>query len=173
MADLSIQKDFVDGIQDIFTTLFNDGINDGLNLYLLSDNTKSNVYGENKYKIYQQPKRLVTQARLKPTQGEQDVEGIRDKPTFIVPLKSLQDNALSVTSEGLDKLRRSIVEFHGVYYTVDNVLPKTFTFANSPFSSIGIHPWNNKLELKHLYIDAFEYKNAICLFKVSLFLNDS
>ena len=41
MADLSIRKDFVDGVQEIFTTLFNDGVTDGLDLYLMSENTSS------------------------------------------------------------------------------------------------------------------------------------
>ena len=38
MADLSIRKDFVDGVQEIFTTLFNEGVTDGLDLYLMSKN---------------------------------------------------------------------------------------------------------------------------------------
>ena len=70
MADESIRKDFVDGVQEIFTTLFNDGKSDGLNLYLMSENTKTNVYKESKYKLYKAPIRLVTQARLTPTHGE-------------------------------------------------------------------------------------------------------
>ena len=126
MAAESIRKDFVDAVQEIFTTLFNDGVNDGLNLYLLSDKTKTNVYGENKYKIYKQPKMLVTQARLTPTQGEQDVEVIKDKATFVVPLKSLQDNELGVTNSDLDIMRKGVIEFHGVYYTIENILPKAY-----------------------------------------------
>lgn len=126
MADLSIRKDFVDGVQEIFTTLFNDGVNDGLNLYLLSDKTKTNVYGESKYKKYKAPKRLVTQARLTPTQGEQDVKSIKDNAVFVVPLKSLQDNGLGVTNADLDIMRKGVIEFHGVYYTIDNILPKAY-----------------------------------------------
>lgn len=126
MADESIRKDFVDGVQEIFTTLFNDGVNDGLNLYLMSDKTVSNVYGETKYKMYQQPKLLVTQARLTPTQGEQDVEGVKDSAVFVVPLKSLQDNDLGVTNADLDTMRKGVIEFHGVYYTIDNILPKAY-----------------------------------------------
>lgn len=126
MADLSIRKDFVDGVQEIFTTLFNDGETDGLNLYLMSEKTKTNVYGESKYKMYQQPKMLVTQARLTPTQGEQDVEGIKDKAVFVVPLKSLQDRELGVTNSDLDIMRKGVIEFHGVYYTIDNILPKAY-----------------------------------------------
>lgn len=126
MADLSIRKDFVDGVQEIFTTLFNDGETDGIKLYLLSDNTKPNIYGENKYKVYQAPKMLTTQVRLTPTQGEEDVKGIKDQATFVVPLKSLQDRDLGVTNDDLDKMRKGVIEFHGVYYTIDNILPKAY-----------------------------------------------
>lgn len=126
MSDMSIRKDFVDGVQEIFTTLFNDGITDGLKLYLMSDKTSINVYGESKYKMYKQPKLLVTQARLTPTQGEQDVEVIKDNATFVVPLKSLLDNDLGVTNSDLDEMRKGVIEFHGVYYTIDNILPKAY-----------------------------------------------
>ena len=126
MADLSIRNDFVNGVQEIFTTMFNDGVTDGLKLYLLSENVQKNVYGEQKYKLYQQPKMLTTQARLTPTQGEKDVEGIKDKAVFIVPLKSLQDNELGVTNADLDIMRKGVVEFHGVYYEIDNILPKAY-----------------------------------------------
>lgn len=126
MADLSIRKDFVDGVQEIFTTMFNDGVKDGLKLYLLSDNTKTNVYGESKYKVYKAPKMLVTQARLTPTQGTQDVEVIKDQAVFVVPLKSLQENDLGVTNKDLDEMRKGVIEFHGVFYTIDNILPKAY-----------------------------------------------
>ena len=127
MADLSIRKDFVEGVQEIFTTLFNDGVTDGLDLYLMSENTSSNnVYRENKYKMYKAPKRLVTQARLTPTQGEKDVEVIKDKAIFVVPLRSLQDNNLGVTNNDLDIMRKGMIKFHGVYYTIDNILPKAY-----------------------------------------------
>lgn len=126
MADLSIQKDFIDGVQEIFTTMFNDGETDGLKLYLLSENVKKSVYGEQKYKLYQQPKMLVTQARLTPTQGESDIESIKDRAVFVVPLKSLQDNELGVTNADLDIMRKGVIEFHGVYYLIDNILPKAY-----------------------------------------------
>ena len=126
MADLNIRKDFVDGVQEIFTTMFNDGKSDGLNLYLLSNNTKTNVYGESKYKVYKAPKMLVTQARLTPTQGQQDVEVVKDQAVFVVPLKSLQENDLGVTNKDLDEMRKGVIEFHGVFYTIDNILPKAY-----------------------------------------------
>ena len=126
MADLSIRKDFVDGMQELFTALFNDGISDGINLYLLSEKTKASVYGENKYKTYKSPKLLVAQVSLVPTQGEEDVKGIKDKASFTVPLKSLQNNNLGVTNADLDIMRNGVIEFHGVYYTIDNILPKVY-----------------------------------------------
>lgn len=126
MADESIRKDFVEGVQEIFTTLFNDGVNDGIKLYLLSDSTKTNVYKESKYKVYQQPKMLVAQARLTPEQGEEDVKGIKESAVFIVPLQSLRIAGLNVTNTDLDTMRKGVIEFHGVFYTVDNILPKAY-----------------------------------------------
>ena len=126
MADLSIRNDFVDGVHEIFTTLFNSGVEDGINLYLLSGSTRTNLYKESKYKRYKAPKMLVAQARLTPTQGEQDVESVKDKATFIVPLKSLQERGLGVTNNDLDEMRKGVIEFHGTYYTIDNILPKAY-----------------------------------------------
>lgn len=126
MANQSIQRAFIDGMQTVFTTLFNDGEVDGLNLYLMSNETKKNVYDETKYKVYKTPIKLVCQARLTPTQGNEDVKGIKDIATFVVPLKSLQLNNLGVTNNDLDIMRKGVIEFHGVYYTIDNILPKSY-----------------------------------------------
>lgn len=126
MADLSIQKDFIEGVHEIFTTLLTDGVNDGADLYLLSTKSKPNVYQEQKYKFYQTPKRLVVQARLNPTQESEDVKAIKDKAEFVVPLKSLQDKELDVSNTGLDIMRKGVLLFHGVYYRIDNILPKAY-----------------------------------------------
>ena len=64
MADESIRKDFVDGVQEIFSTLFNDGVSDGIDLYLLSTQTKKNVYKESKVKIYQKIGRASCRERV-------------------------------------------------------------------------------------------------------------
>lgn len=123
----SIRKDFVDGIQEIFTELFTDGVNDGLNLYFLSEQTLADdVYGEQKYKVYKKPILLVCNAQLTPTLGEQAIEVYKDMVQFKVPLKSLEEHNISVTHEGLDKLRKCVIEFHNVFYVVENVSPVTF-----------------------------------------------
>ena len=121
-----IRKEFVDGIQEIYTTLFTDGVNDGLKLYRLSKNTKPNVYGEQKYKLYEKPILLVCNAILTPTLGDNTIEEVKDVAVFKVPLKSLEDNNIDVTHEDLDSLRDCVIEFHNVFYTVENVSPKTF-----------------------------------------------
>lgn len=106
--------------------MFNDGVTDGLNLYLLSDKTKKNVYGENKVKYYQPPIRLVTQARLTPIQGEQDVETVKGNAQFTVPLKELMLKNIEVTTPALAEIRRGVIEFHGTFYNIDNILPKAY-----------------------------------------------
>lgn len=126
MADLSIRNDFLEGTQEIFTTLFNAGVTDGLDLYLLSPNTKTNVYGENKAKLYKKPIKLVTQARIRPTQGEQDVETVKGQAEFVVPLKDFMNKDIDVSTEGLAVLRQGVIDFHGTFYTIDNILPKAY-----------------------------------------------
>ena len=41
-------------------------------------------------------------------------------------LKSLQENDLGVTNKDLDEMRKGVIEFHGVFYTIDNILPKAY-----------------------------------------------
>lgn len=128
MAYQDIRKDFVDGVQEIFTTLFNNGseTSDGVYLYLLSSQRSTNVYGERKYKSYQEPKLLVCQAKLNPMYGEQTMEEIKDQAEFVVPLKSLQENGLEVTHEALEEMRKGVLKFHDTVYIIDNIIPKAY-----------------------------------------------
>lgn len=126
MADLSIRKDFVEGIQEIFTTLFNDGVEDGIDLYLLSTKTKKSVYGESKSKLYQSPIKLVAQVHINPTQGEQDVETVKGDAQFTVPLKDLENKGLDVSTQGLTLLRQGVIDFHGTKYIIYNISPKAY-----------------------------------------------
>lgn len=132
MPNLDIQKDFIEGTQEIFTTLFNfgkenkDGSIDGVSLYLLSDNVDTNVYGETKNKTYQKPKHLVVQVILVPTIGEQDVEYINEKATFVITYKSLLDNKIDVSNKGLEVLRKGLIKYKDTFYLIDNILPKAY-----------------------------------------------
>lgn len=126
MADTSIRNEFIDGIQEIFTTLFNEGVTDGIEFYPLSDKTTQNVYNESKFKVYRQPITLVAQAWVNPKQGEQYVEKMDEHAQFVVPLKSLQENEIDLSIEGLQDLRNGMVKFHDRIYHVDNVTPRDY-----------------------------------------------
>lgn len=126
MADLSIRKDFIDGTYEIFTTLFNEGISDGIELYLMSDKTRVSVYGESKYKKYKKPILLVSHVRIDSVQGKQDVEKIKHQASFVVPLKSFQDNGIGVTREDLNTISKGVIKFQGVYYNIDEILPRVY-----------------------------------------------
>lgn len=128
MALVDIRQEFIDGVQEIFTTLFNNGYEaDGVYLYLLNEDRETNVYGEKKFKSYNAPKLLVCQARINPTYATpQAVKEIECDAEFVVPLKSLQNNGLEVTDVALEEIRRGIMKFHGTYYTIDNIIPKAY-----------------------------------------------
>lgn len=125
MADLTIRKDFVEGIYEVFTTLFNEGVEDGIYLYRVKESTP-NVYGERKEKYFEAPILLVSTAKLDPTFGAQPIEDIKNTAEFKVPLKSLQLNNVELKNSDLDSLRDSIIEFQGVFYEVLNVKPTTY-----------------------------------------------
>ena len=128
MPKKRIQKAFVNGVQTIFTTLFNNGSeNDGVYYYPLdTENSTINVYGEQKAKLYKDPLLLVCKATISPTKGEQDVEEVRNTAEFVVTLKSLVNNNLGVTNKDLETMRRGIMKFKGVCYLIDNIVPKAY-----------------------------------------------
>ena len=123
MADLSIRKDFLDGTQEIFTTLFNDGVTDGLNLYLLSDKLRASIYGECKYKKYKEPIKLVCRVKMESHQGSNYMEVVKKEPQFVVPFNDMQQKGLDVSNDGLLNMKKGVIEFHGDYYTIDEILP--------------------------------------------------
>lgn len=128
MPKKRIQKAFVNGVQTIFTTLFNNGSeNDGVYYYPLdTENSTINVYGEQKAKLYKDPLLLVCKATISPTKGEQDVEEVKNQAEFVVTLKSLVNNNLGVTNKDLETMRRGIMKFKGVCYLIDNIVPKAY-----------------------------------------------
>lgn len=128
MPKKRIQKAFINGVQTIFTTLFNNGSeNDGVYYYPLdTENSTINVYGEQKAKLYKDPLLLVCKATISPTKGEQDVEEVKNQAEFVVTLKSLVNNDLGVTDKDLEIMRRGIMKFKGVCYLIDNIVPKAY-----------------------------------------------
>ena len=128
MADLEIRRDFIEGMNEVFTTLLNDGETDGVNYFALDlENTRTSVYGESRgSKVYSNYVTLVCKAEINPVQGEQPVESVKNTAIFTVPLKSLQDRNLGVTDIDLEQMRRGILEFHNTCYYIDNIRPTAY-----------------------------------------------
>src|SRR5574344_580720 len=126
MADESIRQEFIDGVHEVYSTMFTDGTNDGVYFYPLYEPEKKSVYREVKYKQYLSPVLLVAKVQLTPTQGEEDVKTIKEVATFTVTFKSLDDNGIDVSNKNLPVLRKGLIKYKDTYYDIDNILPKTF-----------------------------------------------
>lgn len=99
--DKEIQDAFVDGLNEVYSIMFTDGVSDGVNLYLLSPDTDGGFYGESKVKRYKKPVLLVakTQSNMK-AKGDEVVESeFKDLPKFTVPYKSLRDKGVACQTE--------------------------------------------------------------------------
>ena len=86
MADLSIQKAFLDGIDEIYTALFTDSIYFS---FLDEDETEINVYEESREKKYTEPVKLVGRVNTSFEQGGEYVEGINIDAVITIPTKQL------------------------------------------------------------------------------------
>lgn len=127
MANETIKKEFVEGVNEIFTTLFNEGKEegDGISLFSLI-REELNVYGEQENRIYNKPVILVAKVSETPTDGEQDIKKQKKSAVFTVPIKSLNDNNYTMSVEELKSLRSAIIEYGGVYYSIDKIQGKAF-----------------------------------------------
>lgn len=127
--DKEIQDAFVDGLNEVYSIMFTDGVNDGVNLYLLDPSTDGGFYKESKVKRYKKPVLLVAKAQtnMKP-KGDEVVEAeIKNLPKFTVTYKSLRDRGVPCQTESdWDCLKRGYLEFHGDFYEIKSVKPQTF-----------------------------------------------
>lgn len=124
-----IQNDFVKAVEDVYTTLFTDGLTDGINLYVLDESTEKGFYQESKVKKYKKPVLLVAKVKNKAEKRKEDTAeaDTNNLPKFTVSLKSMSDNNIPCYSEkDWDMLKRCYVEFHGYFYEVKQVIPSTF-----------------------------------------------
>lgn len=128
MSDREIRKDFIEGVQEVFTTLFNRGDEetDGVFFYPFSPDTTSNMYGEQKFKKYQPPKLLVCKAVLSPNLPNTTVEEVKSNAIFTVTLKSLQDNDLDMTQSGLREMTKGVMKFHDTFYKINTIIPRAY-----------------------------------------------
>ena len=92
--DKEIQEAFVDGMNEVYSVMFTDGVNDGVKLYLLDPSTDGGFYKESKVKKYKKPVLLVAKAQTNmKVKGDEVIESdIKNLPKFTVPYKSMRDN---------------------------------------------------------------------------------
>lgn len=129
MAITEIQKAFICGVDEIYRTMFTDGVNDGVYFsYLDEESTRvDEVYRESKKKKYKEPILLVGKVNLAPKISEESYfKDIDCDATFSIPLKSLLKHNFDLSSDGLSTLRKGIITFNDRTYKVKNILPTTF-----------------------------------------------
>lgn len=126
MADENIKKEFLDGINEVYSVMFTDGINDGVYLYLMYEPEEKSIYNEVKYKTYLSPVLLVAKVQITPTQEDEDVKGIKGVAVFTVPVKSLIENSIDITYSNLANIRKGVIRYKETFYAIDSIEPKTF-----------------------------------------------
>ena len=127
--DKEIQEAFVDGMNEVYSVMFTDGVNDGVKLYLLDPSTDGGFYKESKVKKYKKPVLLVAKAQTNmKVKGDEVIESdIKNLPKFTVPYKSMRDNNIPCqTEKDWDILKRGFIEFHEAFYEIKSAKPQTF-----------------------------------------------
>ena len=127
--DKEIQEAFVDGMNEVYSVMFTDGVNDGVKLYLLDPSTDGGFYKESKVKKYKKPVLLVAKAQTNmKVKGDEVIESdVKNLPKFTVPYKSMRDNNIPCqTEKDWDILKRGFIEFHEAFYEIKSAKPQTF-----------------------------------------------
>lgn len=120
-----IQKLFIDGVNEVFDTLFNDGKEEGVYFYPQIEQTK-NVYQEVKGKVYGDPALLVARVQIDRIIGEDSINVKRGSATFTVPLKSLMANNIDVSENNYTELEKGIMKYKDSYFTIERIQPTAF-----------------------------------------------
>lgn len=122
--DLSIQKAFLDGMKELWDTVFTT-----VDLVLLdTDNTiinevYSEVVGD---KVYLPPLTLPAKVDLSLHELSDDTEGKSYNATFRFPTKVFLDNNIDLSvKKGLDILRKAKIEYQGAEYEIQDIKPQT------------------------------------------------
>ena len=129
MSDLNIRKDFMDGVQEIYHTLFNEGKSedDGISLFLFREGSV-NIYDEVRNKTYGMPVILSANIKLG-TKEEQTPTSPRGRVASIkVPAKEIEEKTRLDMNNQSDilTLSRSIIKYKGVYYEIDTLQGRAF-----------------------------------------------
>ena len=123
MANLEIQRAFLDGVEEVFSIMFTDK----LELSLLNEeDTNTNVYKESGNKLYYDPVVLIGKIVLNPSQSDIPVEVTHVDSVITIPTKQLITNNIPhIGEEDLKMLERATFKYEGITYTVSTVRPQT------------------------------------------------
>lgn len=122
-ADLNIQNAFLDGMEEVYKTLFTEEIEFA---FLDEESTKTNIYGETSEKVYLEPIKLIGKATTNFEQGEQPVEGIHVDCVITIPTKQFITNEIPrSTFADFERLRKGKFFYKGYEYLVKKVEPRT------------------------------------------------
>lgn len=117
----SIQKQFLDSIQEVYATLMTNQIF----LKLLDEeNTDTNVYDETGDKKYLTPIQLVGKFVLSSNEGEEVVEGVQEFVVATIPTKELITKSVPHTPQDYDTLRKGVISYKSEDYTVVDIKPR-------------------------------------------------
>lgn len=130
MADESIRQDFIDGIEEVFSTLFNEAKEpeDGIQFFAFLGGS-SNVYQESKFKRYAPPITLISSVSEIEQDGKVDVEAQKRHSTFKVPLKQLLSKGVvenSMSKDVVAELKKGLIKYKDVLYEIDLIQGKVF-----------------------------------------------
>ena len=127
MANKEIQDAFVDGIHEVFTILFNEGVADGVYFYALNPNCKTdNVYKERLGKQYLEPKLLVAKATITTLDPTDTFRVVTHRGTFRVSYKSLRDNNVDVSLKNLKELEKGLMKYKDTVFEIEKIVPTTY-----------------------------------------------
>lgn len=127
MADISIREDFLTGVQEIFSTLFNEGKGeDGVQLFQYMSGNDS-IYQESKFKKYSKPITLVASVKEPEYDGSTDIEAQKRKATFKIPTQSLMNNGISEMNKStIAELKKGIIKYKDIFYEIDLIQGRIF-----------------------------------------------
>jgi hypothetical protein len=120
----NIQDAFLEGINEVFSIMFTENCE----MYVLSDDYETNIYGETKKKKYEGPIPVVAKIVLSAIDDEASstFKDIVRTATITLPTKQLIDNGIGYeTREELKKLEQMKFVYRGLEFLVTKVNPKT------------------------------------------------
>lgn len=130
MADATIRQDFLDGVEEIFSTLFNEAKEpeDGIQFFAFKGGSYS-IYQESKFKTYAPPITLVSSVSELEQDGKTDVEAQKRHSVFKVPLKQLLSKGVietDMTKDVVAELKKGLIKYKDVLYEIDLIQGKIF-----------------------------------------------